>query len=194
MSAGRYARGMRAIRIAALAAALVAGTATAQEQPFEPTGEVRFVGWGSTGTGAAFDGERIVGPSVNLTRRDDGTWAGDLAGHDLDLQLSPTHAKGPNVNLSFETKDGRTTVEGLFFGRRIRIAMDRKRFQGKAGICSVDLARKGPAAFQGQIGCMPTGRGVPQTSRATLQLIGQAGADQPPMPQLALALVAILPG
>jgi hypothetical protein len=186
---------MRALTTATLAAALLAGApAAAQDRPFEPTGEVRFLGWGATGSGAAFDDDRVVGPSVNLTRRDDGSWGGDIAGQNLDLQLSGRKLTGPNVNLSFQTKDGRTSVEGLFFGQRIRIEFDRKRLHGKVGSCSLDLARKNPQFFQGDMGCIPAGRRIPQTSRANLQFIGNAATDQPPMPQLALALVAILPG
>ncbi|WP_248360715.1 hypothetical protein [Anaeromyxobacter oryzae] len=187
---------MRALMAASLAAALLASApAFAQAPPFEPTGEVRFLGWGSTGSGAAFDADRIIGPSVNLTRREDGSWAGDLVGQNLDLQVSPKKLTGPNVNVGYETKDGRTTIEGLFFGQRIRLELDKKRLHGKVGVCSLDLSRKNPQFFQGEMGCTPSGRNAfPQTSRASLQLIGEAGSDQPPMPQLALALIAILPG
>jgi hypothetical protein len=186
---------MLALKTAALAAALLAAVPSlAQEPPFEATGEVRFLGWGGTGSGAAFDAARIVGASVNLTRREDGSWAGDLAGQDLDLQITPKRASGPNVSINYETKDGKTLVEGLFFGRRIRIELDRKHLRGRLGACSLDLSRKNPQYLSGEMGCMPAGRSVPQTSRATVQLIGEAGSDKPPMPQLALALVAILPG
>ncbi len=131
---------------------------------------------------------------MNVARRADGTWGGDVFGQNLDLQMSPSRLTGPNVSIAYAIKDGRTIIEGLFFGQRIRLELDGKRLHGKVGACSLDLSRKSPQLFQGNVGCIPSGRTPPRISRANLQLLGAAGNDPPPMPQLALALVAILPG
>src|SRR5690242_902387 len=106
-------------QLAALAALLLSplGGAAQDRPPFEATGELRFHGYGSVGTSAAFDGERLVGPTVNLTRREDGTWGGDLAGQNMDLEVTERRVSGPNVSLALSQKDGRTEVEGLFFNQ-----------------------------------------------------------------------------
>jgi len=182
--------------VIALAAALLAGPrAAAQDSPpFEPTGELQFYGWGPAGSGASFDGKRLVGSTVNLTRRDDGTWAGDLVGQNMNLKISQERITGANVNLHFTQKGGRTGVEGLFFGARVRLELDGKRFRGRFGACSLDLRRKARAFFHGDVGCQRANADFPASGKASLKLIGEAAEERPPLPQFALALLAILPG
>jgi hypothetical protein len=177
---------------AALALALAAPVA-AQDTPFEPTGELRFVG-GGFGSGASFDSERIVGPVVNLTRRDDGSWAGDIGGQDLDLHQTKGGLQAPNVNLKFSSKDGKTRIEGLYFGQRVRVDMDRKKLTARFGSCSMTLERRGAPVYRGEIGCLGGGERLPRTARVNLELIGEAAAETPPLPHFALALLAVLPG
>ncbi len=181
--------------LAALAAiALTPLPGSAQEKPpFEATGELRLHGYGTIGSSAAYDAERLVGPTVNLTRREDGSWGGDLAGQDMDLEISERRVSGPNVSLNVSQKGGRTEVEGIFFNRRFRVSLDAKRLQGRFGECSFDLVRKRGGAYQGDIGCLRARSTFPGVARATLSLIGTAANPIPPMPQFALALVAILP-
>lgn len=190
----RYVAPMRALG-PALAGLLLAAPALsfAQDAPFEPTGEVRFRGSGAFATGASFDASRVVGPSVNLTRRDDGTWAGDLAGHDLDLRLQKDRLTGPNVNITFRTGGGKTKVEGLFFGRRVRVEIDGKRLTGRFGSCSVDLVRRGVQHFHGDVGCAPQAGSMGTSGKGSMTLYGEAAEESPPMPQFALAIVAIMP-
>lgn len=179
---------------AALAAFLLSALpAAAQAPPFEPTGELRFLGHGSIGSSASYDGERLVGPTVNLTRREDGSWAGDLAGQNMDLEVSDRRVTGPNVNLTLSQKGGRTEVEGLFFNQRFRVTLDGKRLRGRFGECSFDLVRKRSGSFHGDFGCLRPGAAFPTSAKATLSLIGTAADAAPPLPQFALALVAILP-
>ncbi len=180
--------------LAALAALplLVAPPAAAQGPPFEPTGELRFHGLGSLGTSASFDDERVIGPTVNLTRREDGSWGGDLAGQNMDLEVSERRVTGPNVSLTVSQRGGRTEVEGLFFNQRFRMSVDGKRLHGRFGECSFDMVRKRDA-FRGDLGCLRPGASFPSSSKATLTLLGTAAQPAPPLPQFALALMAILP-
>lgn len=180
--------------LAALATILLSPLSAAAQQPqFEPTGELRFHGYGSVGSSAAFDGRRVIGPTVNLTLREDGTWGGDLVGQNMDLEVSEKRVSGPNVSLSVSQKGGRTAVEGLFYNQQFRVTMDAKRLHGRFGECSFDLVRKKGGAYQGDVGCLRRGATFPSASKATLSLIGTAADPAPPMPQFALALVAILP-
>jgi hypothetical protein len=181
-------------RVAVALVALLAVPALGQEQPFEATGEIRFVAYGAMGSGASWSAERVVGPAVNMTRREDGGWAGDLLGHDLSLNLDKDRLSGPNVNLLFSQKGGKIAVEGLFYSQRVRISMDAKKLQGRMGECSYDLARtKAGTLFRGDVGCMRQGQRVPAAGKAGVELFGEAASANPPLPQLAIALVAVLP-
>ncbi|MGC4000396.1 MAG: hypothetical protein QM767_24325 [Anaeromyxobacter sp.] len=183
-----------AAALAALAFLLHAGGAAAQEEePYEPTGEVRFFGW-STGAGATFDVRRVVGPNVNLSRRDNGSWAGDLAGMNVDLEVVGDRIRGSNVSLQVTKKKTLIHVEGLFFGARVNLELEPKRFHGRFGACSLDLDRKNMEPYHGNVGCQRVNMATPQTARASLQLFGDAGAAEPPLMQLAFALLAVLPG
>jgi hypothetical protein len=172
---------------------VVPAAAAGQDAPYEPTGEVRLAG-GGVGSGASFDMDRIVGPDVNLTRRDDGSWGGDLGGQDLDLQPIKDGLQAPNVTLKFSSRDGKTRIEGLYFGVRVRFDIDRKKLEGRFGGCSMALQRKGPPVYRGEMGCLLAGERLPRTSQVSLELIGEAGAVPPPLPQFMFALLAVLPG
>jgi hypothetical protein len=184
------------IRSARTAAALLfvalAPSTPAQSPEYEPTGEVRFNG-GGFASGASFSAERVVGPNVNMTRREDGGWAGDLRGHNLDLHLDNDRLSGPNVNLSFSQKGDKVTIEGLFFGQRVRASLDRKKFEARMGACSLDLKRlKVGTIFRGNFGCVNPGTRLPASGTGDLQLYGDATLEKPPLAQLTLALVAAL--
>lgn len=176
-----------------LVAALSATPALAQEGPFEPTGEVRFHASAGLGSGASFDETRIVGPAVNLTRREDGSWAGDIAGQDVSLNVDRQRLSGPNVTLTFRQQGGRTEVEGLFYGERVRLSVDAKKLKGRYGRCSFDLTRRGPPVYRGDVGCISQAARLPAAGKAAVELIGEAAAPVPPAAQVGLALVAILP-
>lgn len=185
---------MRTAPFLFVAAALAAAApVVAQETPFEPKGEIRFHASAGLGSGASFDETRIVGPAVNLTRREDGSWAGDIAGEDVNLYGGDTKLTGPNVNLTFKQKNGKTDVEGLFYGNRVRISVDAKKIKGRYGTCSFDLTRRGPPMYRGDVGCMRQDERLPVAGKAAIELIGEAADEKPPGAQLGLALVAILP-
>jgi hypothetical protein len=184
---------MRTAPFLFVAAALAAAPVFAQETQFEPKGEIRFHASAGLGSGASFDETRIVGPAVNLTRREDGSWAGDIAGEDVSLYGGDTKLRGPNVNLTFKQKNGKTDVEGLFYGNRVRISVDAKKIKGRYGTCSFDLTRRGPPMYRGDVGCMRQDERLPVAGKAAIELIGEAAGEKPPGAQLGLALVAILP-
>jgi hypothetical protein len=164
-------------------------------EPFEATGEVRLRLTGGQTASAAFNATRVVGPVVNVTRRDDGTWAGDLLGENLDLRSVEGKGQkvtGPNF-LLVQSQSGETTeVEGLFNGVRFRATLTAKNITAKFGDCSMDLERRG-GVYRGRVGCIVATSSMPRTSNAVMELMGEAGATKPAFPQLGIALVAILP-
>ncbi len=189
----------RSIAAAALVAALAApGASRAQAaRAFEATGELSFHAQGTVGAGAAFDEDRVVGPNVDVARRDDGFWVGELLGLNVSLSVASDRISGPNVDLHVvKEKNEVVAIRGSFFGRRVYLEFGPKTLSGRMGACSVDLARKIPGTYAGDVGCTSTNpRDIfPLTARATLRLSGQAAEKAPPQPQFALALMAIIPG
>ena len=216
----------------ALAASLLACATTQPEaaappveeegQPLQASGEILFLTAGGTGTSAAFDDRRIMGPSVNLTLGSEGTWDGDLSGQNVSLAITSDRITGAGVDLHVERQGEVTSLRGGWFQRRVSLEFTPKNVTGRAGpACSVDVERKAPGVYQGSVGCVVRAPPLPGgtisvagpifpddsilpsqisparqqlvTNRATLRLAGDAASPNPPMPQFALALLAVLP-
>jgi hypothetical protein len=170
---------------------------------FAPTGEVLFRTRSGMYAGVAYSGERIVGPGVDLSRvPDNGGWAGTIEG--AHTQLWPTRdglsgeavvSDLPSAKITLHisrSKDG-TEVRGLFFGAMAHLEIAPKEISGRMGDCSLELTRRAPGIYEGEVGCTPRGVSFPQLSKGTLRLLGDAAHPDAPMPQLALALMAVLP-
>ncbi len=180
-------------RIAASAILIAAPLAGgAQSLSFQATGEVFFLGWDSVGSGASYSDDRVVGPNVNLTRRDDGGWAGDLLGQNVDLTVTPTRLRAPNFDVHLERKGDEISIRGIVFGRPFSIEMTPKTASGRSGICSFDLQRRQPGVLRGGVGCTDPRSVFPATATGTLKLSGNAAEREPTLPQLALALIAVM--
>ncbi|HEY7726598.1 MAG TPA: hypothetical protein VH880_14780 [Anaeromyxobacteraceae bacterium] len=160
---------------------------------YEPTGEVSLNA-GGRGTGASFDEERVVGPTVNLSLTEGGAWSGDFLGITVDLSVTPDRITGSNVDLHVEVTKGETSVRGNLFGRRVHLETGRKGVQWRMGNCSLDLGRQKSGALQGGYGCVGGSSRIPTVTGAKMRLIGRAGAQDAPYPQLVLALMAVLAG
>lgn len=179
---------MRHLQLLLVGVALLAALPA---RAFEPIGEVIFSARGAIGAGASFDEERIVGPSVNLTAIEGGGWAGDLGGQNLHLTADGNKLSGPNVTVVYEKDSkGGVRLQGQWYGTRFRVDIDGKKAHGRFGTCSLDLKQTAPGYYRGDVGCF---RGsMPATSRASLKLLGAAATGNA-LPQLALALLAVLP-
>ncbi len=184
-------------KILCAAAALAAASGAAA---FDPTGEVSFWTAGvlpssaASASSAAFDADHVVGPNVNVTRTEEATWAGNVGDRNYELKVEKGRINGAGFTLAVERKDGRTEIEGLLGTIRLRVTMDGKTVTGRYGACSFDLRRTEPGTYAGGVGCVPASRRQsPDTATATLRLTGEAAGDDPPQPQLALALAAALP-
>lgn len=197
------ARMTRTIRLAALLAPLLLpACATTQGIPlpmttpsgpkapvFVATGEFRS----SYGKSAAFDEWRVVGPRVNLTRNEDGSWDGTAgpAMSGFHLEVKPGHLSGPNLSLSIQKMaDGFVEVGGLFFGDRYWIRASPQKLQGNThgGRCSFEFKRTSPNLFEGDVAC-----GM-EVNRVSIEVRGAATrVEEPMLPQTALALVAVMP-
>jgi hypothetical protein len=192
-----------ASRLAALAAPLLlSACATVHGVPLQmtaPTGPKppQFVATGeirsSIGKSVAWDEWRIVGPRVNLTRSPDGSWDG-TAGPVMSpfhLEVEAGRVSGPGVSLSIEKMaDGFVEVGGLFFQDRYWIRVSPEKLNGSthSGKCSFEFKRVSANLFSGDMAC-----GM-EITRVTMELFGTAARfGEPALPQMAIALVAVMP-
>ena len=159
---------------------------------FDAFGEVVFRPRGSMTATASFDDERVVGPVVNMTRMADEEWAGDVNGFDVALHVADGHIDGVSFTLVYARAGERVSVEGLVNGIRVRVTLDAKQMRGRFGVCSIDMKRKRAGLYEGDVGCL-RGGSFPTSAKASLELYGLAATADAPQPQLALALVAVLP-
>ena len=159
---------------------------------FDPVGGLDFTVAGLTSAGASFDAERVVGPIVNMSRQEEGGWAGDLNGNDMPLAVTPKKLSGAGVSLQIDRSPDALSIEGLFFSHRVRIELTGKKLTGRYGACSFDLKKVKEGLYVGDTGCLRN-RTLPTTGQATFRLVGVAASSDVPMPQLALGLLAVLP-
>lgn len=143
---------------------------------YVPTGEIQ-----TRGESTSFNAWRVVGPRVNMTRRPDGTWAGTLVGRNYILKPGDGSLTAPGADLHFLRWGKELAVLGNLGDLKIRLRFHPGpglsttggkvcRFNGNLVDCRVAEARAQPG----------------------IRLSGEAAnLDQPVMPQLGLALIAI---
>jgi len=191
------------MRLLSLVAVALAGCAGAPAVPVpmptstEGAGELIFVPMGSVGTSASFDSRRVMGPNVNMAATAEGAWGGDLRGRNLVLEIGEGRLLGASLNLTVEREGDALRLAGLLGDRRVNLQVSPRQIQGSldGGVCSFDLPLESPGRYQGFLACpAPLGERLPVVTSASLRLLGDgARLDQPMLPQLALALLAVLP-
>ncbi|HEY6106091.1 MAG TPA: hypothetical protein VIV59_08925 [Anaeromyxobacteraceae bacterium] len=159
-------------------------------------GEVLFLPTGSVGTSAAFDVRRVVGPNVNMATTPEGTWGGDLRGHNLVLEITEGRLSAAAFEIAVEREGDAMRLGGLVADRRVSLRLSPRRFQGSidGGVCSFDLPREAPGLYRGFVSCSVRGQRTAVITSAALKLSGDAvRLDPPVLPQMALAVLAVLP-
>jgi hypothetical protein len=127
---------------------------------------------------ARFDDWMISGPSVKIGRRPDGIWTGTLLGNPVTLSPSMGNISGSNVDLSIEWHGTGTWITGSCFGAPVRFEISGVHVKGTAGANVFDLKALGPGQFGDAAGL--------------LTLSGSAARTDAAMPQMALAMLAVL--
>ena len=160
---------------------------------FKASGEVFFDAQ-SSGTSVAFSDFRMVGPRVNMTRAEDGSWRGNVGDREMIVKVQPGRITGDGVDLYVVSKPGKVpaiSIQGMYFQRQVWFTLKAGEIQGTTdgGRCSFDLTpAQAPGYWTGGVGCGGNLR------TGTLQLTGTAAdIGAPPMPQLVFALIAVLP-
>jgi hypothetical protein len=157
------------------------------------SGELVFSATGGDARSASFDDARLLGPTVSVARRQDGTWAGDVSGHGLAVAVSEQRLTAAGLDLHVRHRGQSLAIEGLFHGTRVAFDYGPKALKGRIGRCSFDLRRQSPGLLRGEAGCLRRRGLAATTAVATLSLKGEAAAPSPPLPQFALGLLAVLP-
>lgn len=153
-------------------------------RPGEYPGPTGRVAWTPRGAAAGeslkvkFDDWSVVGAGVRLERRPDGMWSGTAGGRAVTLSVTIGQVSGSGVDLAVDRQSKVTRISGSWMGVPLRIELEPRRIGGTAGPRAIELVPMTSGAYEGAAGA--------------LALEGVAATAEPPMPQLALALVAAL--
>jgi hypothetical protein len=156
-------------------------TAPAAPEPeYKPTGEVVIYERTST-----FDGTHVRGPSCNLSRRDDGSWGGVLGGRGIDVAVTNDSIRGVDLTISREESTrGHQVITALFMGLIYRFELSADgaiiRTPTRSMTFPGRVVGERLASYGGGVG----------GAHGDFTLRGDASLENPPWPQLALALLA----
>ncbi|GMU60241.1 MAG: hypothetical protein AMXMBFR34_20040 [Myxococcaceae bacterium] len=143
---------------------------------YKPTGEVRMYDRGAT-----FDAVRVRSPYANLSKRTDGSWGGVLVREPVDVTVTDKTVRGVNFVLTREeSAPGKLIITGQFKGKIYRFEFEENIARIRAPVQSLDFQTR-----------WPIDNGVAYGPMKSLQLYGEAAAENPPWPQIAFALVAM---
>lgn len=140
---------------------------SAAQTEFKPKGEIS---WAEGG--ASWDETRVMGPKINVSRRGDGSWAGEIAGNIIDVNVYPNRISGSNLTMALSKEGEKIVITGQVHAIMVRYEYDGKVLLARTGTKSVTVPRTGPNSF------------------GDITLNGEAVSANPPEPQFALALVA----
>jgi len=156
---------------------------------FEATGEVLYAG-PFRRTMTSFDDERVIGPNVNMSRNQDGTWSGWLQGRAVQVTVDPREKAidGAALSIKVEELDGSgveirghwstgVRAEQLY----VRVTPKDLFSRGATGTPSLFLGSAGPGAYRDGTG-----------GEYSVRLIGDAGLPHPPQPQFTFAILGAL--
>jgi len=127
---------------------------------------------------ATIDDWLVQGPEVKVGRRVDGMWTGTLLGRPVTLAPAMGTISGSGIDLVVERHGAGTRIAGTVFDAPVNFEITVTAVKGFAGGNAFDLSRQGTGQYDGPAGM--------------LTLRGAAGTNAAPMPQVALALVAVL--
>ncbi len=149
----------------------------AKSVEFSPRGEIRLYD-----RSAAFDAVRVRGVNCNLAKRTDGSWAGTFFMAPIDVSVTENAIRGVGFVMTRErSESGKHILTGQFHGHIYRFEIDSNQALLRGTKLSVTLP-----------GRQVNSAGTTYGSLGELQLIGEAGSDMPPWPQLGFVVAAIL--
>ncbi len=170
--------------VVALAACQHTAPSGAGSGALEPEGRVLVHG-GLRGPSASFSADRVIGPTINMTRSADGHWVGWIRGVPLSLAVAGGQISSPSLTMSVEELSEGIEISGLWtpetsaLGNQISIRVTPKELYVREPFVNPPVYLEGIGA-----GSYGTGR-----YGNSVELKGTAGQLHPPQPQFALALL-----
>jgi len=161
------------------------GPSGAESQALEPEGRVLVHG-GLRGPSASFGADRVIGPTINMTRGADGEWVGWLRGVALNLAVADGQISSSTLTMNVQELSDGIEIRGLWnaeppgLGDQISIRVTRKELYVREPFVNPPVYLDGIG--EGSYGTGRFGNSV--------ELIGTAAQLHPPQPQFALALLA----
>lgn len=168
---------------------------------FHPLGRIDFRGFS-----AAFSEDRVVGPNVSLSRRNDGSWTGRIRDSVIDVNVRTDGVRGSGLLASWEESATGVTVHSECYGQILHLEVNDQIMKLRTSSGARELGRPVMVPGLGPVyneGALP-GSGPPSfrpTTSFTLQrldrehfqgdftLSGVASELHPPEPQFALAMI-----
>ncbi|HET6437600.1 MAG TPA: hypothetical protein VFG59_06050 [Anaeromyxobacter sp.] len=191
---GYAPQGMRGppIILAGLVLALGCHPSAMRRSPpilFHPTGAIA-----SEGLEVAFDAEHVVGSRVEMAQDSGGSWSGTVLGHPARIEVGTDSIDGTGCRLHLLRKGEFLRLDGVVAGRNVHVTLSRSGLTGYSdgGACAFDYMPLGGGTYRGVYACPPSGMQL-SSLRGEVHMSGAAAAEDPPMPQFALALVSVLP-
>ena len=165
---------LKALSLVVLSTALACAGAEKAPATSEPDFAAQGEFVSTRGYSAAFDATRGVGSRGNVSKRDDGSWAGMLAGELVTGTVTGERITGPNFDFTWSRTDQGLDGRGVVRGEMVRITVEDERLYIRNGQQNWSLWQ--------------TAEGVYQDSRSTITLKGQA--RELPMPQTLFSLLS----
>lgn len=169
---------MKWLSLLALCSVAACATSTSGQAAEAPTSKPGFTPQGeftsTRGYSASFDETRVVGPRVEVSQRDDGTWAGVLLGNPVTVTLEGQRLVGPNFEFTWTQTENGLDGRGVVRGQLVRVTVDEENLYIRNGAQNWSLQK--------------TSEGVYQDTRSTITLKGRA--LELPMPQTMFALLS----
>ena len=130
---------------------------------------------------ASFDGWRVTGPEVSLIRAPDGLWQGTFQRRAVAFEVRPGVLAAPGVSVSVRRQpDGSVQVSGQVWDSPVELQVAKSSINGSAGANQVALTLTAAGMYT-------------NGAAGSLTLSGEAARlEEPVMPQLFLALLAVL--
>jgi len=158
---------------------------------FEATGQILFAG-PFRRTMTSFDDDRVIGPSVNMSRNPDGTWSGWLQGRAVQLTVDAREKSIDGAALSIKVEElsgSGVEIRGHWsFGVRaeqlyVRVTPKDLFSRGATGFPSLFLGASAPGSYKDTTG-----------GSFAVELMGSATLPHPPQPQFTFAILGALTG
>jgi len=128
---------------------------------------------------ASYTASRVVGPTINFTESEKGTWKGRIRDFDGILEVTEKRISGANFHLVMDRDGEEWVCQGTWDGKRVRIAFAKDGLTVRIQNRFAEMTRVAPDLYATQ----PVG--------PALRVKGDAAGSAPLFPQFVLAILAV---